>query len=79
MENLTNQIFELENGKKYLVLRQAAYKGVSYFLAVAVSEDEKDFVNEFVFLQKVDSEDFYVKEVTDPEILNILAQNIKID
>ena len=80
MENLTNQVLEVSDGKKYFVLRQAAYKGHTYFLAAVVTDDENDFTNEFAFLEKVDEDgEFYVQEVTDKEILNILAQNIKLD
>lgn len=80
MENLTNQVLEVNNGKKYFILRQAAYKGTTYFLAALVNDDESNFTNEFVFLEKVDENDkFYLKEVTDTDILNILAQNIKLD
>ena len=31
MENLTNQVLELANGKKCFILRQAVYKGNTYF------------------------------------------------
>ena len=80
MENLTNQVLALANGKKFFVLRQAVYKGTTYFLSALVSADEENFTNEFVFLEKVDENDkFYLKKVTDTEILNILAQNIKLD
>ena len=70
----------LKKSQKYFILRQAAYKGTTYFLAALVNDDESNFTNEFVFLEKVDENDkFYLKEVTDTDILNILAQNIKLD
>ena len=81
MENLTNQILRLENGKHYLVLRQAAYKGNTYFLAAEVTEDEEEFTNEFQFFTKVpkDNGEFVIKKVTDPEVLEVLSKNIKLD
>ena len=80
MENLTNQVLELRSGKKYFVLRQAAFRGNTYFLAAVVTEDEENFTNEFTFLERVDENGkFLVKKVNDPEILNVLAQNIKLD
>ncbi len=84
MENLTNQVLELRDGKKYFVLRQAAYKGGSYFLAAEVTPDGEDFTNNFIFLEKVVGENdgnagFAVKEVKDPVILDVLAKNIKLD
>lgn len=79
MENLTNQILDLANGKKYFVLRQAVYKGNTYFLAAGVTEDEEDFTNDFVFLQKVEDNGLKVKKVTDQAVIEVLAKNIKID
>ena len=49
MENLTNQILELGNGKKYFVLRQAAYKGETYYLCAEVTDNEEEFTNNFAF------------------------------
>ncbi len=79
MENLTNQILDLANGKKYFVLRQAVYKGTTYFLGAEVTDDEEDFTNNFVFLEKVGTEGLKVKKVTDENIISILAKNIKIE
>lgn len=79
MENLTNQILDLANGKKYFVLRQAVYKGNTYFLAAGVTDDEEDFTNDFVFLQKVEDNGLKVKKVTDQAVIEVLAKNIKID
>ena len=80
MENLTNQVLELKSGKKYFVIRQAAYKGKTYFLAAVVTSDEENFTNEFTFLERIDENGkFLVKKVTDDAILNVLAQNIKLN
>ena len=80
MENLTNQVLTLANGKGYLVLRQAVYRGVVYYLAAEVTPDGEDFTNEFVFFEKVDTDgQFNVKKVQDDAILKVLASNIKLD
>ena len=80
MDNLTNQILKLNNGVSYFVLRQAAYKGVTYFLGAEVTSDGEDFTNKFAFLEKIDVDGkFCVKEVTDKSVLEILAKNIKLD
>ena len=79
MENLTNQVLALANGKKFFVLRQAVYKGTTYFLSAELTEDEEDFTNNFIFLQKVGDEGLKVKKVTDQNIIDILAKNIKLD
>lgn len=79
MENITNQILNLRNGKKYFVLRQAVYKGVTYFLGAEVTPDGEDFTNNFVFLERVGDVNFTVKKVTDQAIIDVLAKNIKIE
>ena len=79
MENLTNQILELDNGEKYFVLRQAVYKGKTYYFGAEVTEDEEDFTNEFVFLEKIGDEGLKVKKVKDQAIIEVLAKNIKIN
>ena len=79
MENLTNQVITLDNNQKYFILRQALYKGKTYYLAAEVTEDEENFTNKFLFLErKDDGGEFYVEEVTDEKILSVLAKNIKI-
>ena len=80
MENLTNQVLTLASGKGYLVLRQAAYRGNVYYLGAEVTPDGEDFTNEFVFFERVEKDGkFNVKKVTDPEILQVLGKNIKLD
>lgn len=85
MENLTNQILELDDGSKYFVLRQAAYKGKTYYFAGEIEDNEEEFTGEFIFLEKINSEDdsegggFSVEEVVDPDVLRVLAKNIKLD
>ena len=79
MDNITNQVLELDNGKKYFVLRQAVYKGVTYFLGAELTADEEDFTNDFIFLERVGNDDLMVKRVTDKSIIEILAKNIKIE
>ena len=79
MENLTNQILDLKNGEKYFILRQAVYKGITYYFGAEVTEDEEDFTNNFVFLEKVGEEGLKVKKVKDQAIIEVLAKNIKIN
>ncbi|MDD6272534.1 MAG: hypothetical protein PUA90_03325 [bacterium] len=80
MENLTNQVLKLANKKNYFVLRQASYKGKTYYFTAEVTPDENDFTNQFVFLERIEVDGkFAVVEVKDKQILSVLAQNIKLD
>lgn len=80
MKNITNQIITLSNGVKFYIIRQAIYKGTTYFLAAKVTDNEEDFTNEIAFLEKVDKDnDSYVKVVEDGETLSVLMNNINLD
>lgn len=80
MENLTNQIIKLGNGKSYFILRQATYKGTTYFLGAEVTPDHEDFTNNFAFLEQIVVDGtMYTREVKDKAIIEVLAKNIKLD
>ena len=80
MNNLTNQVLKLQNGKNYFVVRQAAYRGVTYYFGVELTADEEDFTNNFLFFERIEEDGvFKVKKVKDPEILKVLSENIKLD
>lgn len=80
MKNLTNQIIELKNGKNYFIVRQATYHDKTYYFGAEVTADEENFTNNFLFFERIDKDGkFLVKEVKDPNIIEILAKNIKIN
>lgn len=80
MENLTNKIIELRNGKKYLVIRQATYLGDTYYYVGLLTENEEDVTDDFTFLKrKEDNGVAFVEEVTDKSLLEVLAKNITIN
>ena len=80
MNNLTNQVLKLANGHRYFVLRQAAYQGKTYYFGAELTEDAEDFTNQFIFLERIEQDGkFLVVEVKDPEIVSVLANNIKLD
>ena len=54
MINRINQVMELANGKKYVVIKQAIYKGDNYFVAIRTTDNEEDVTDEFVVFQEVD-------------------------
>lgn len=80
MENLTNQIIKLGNDKSYFILRQATYKGTTYFLGAEVTPDQEDFTNNFAFLEQIVVDGaMYTREVKNQDIIEVLAKNIKLD
>jgi len=79
VDNLTNKVIELKNNKKYFIIRQAVYKGNTYYFAAELTQDEEDITDNFKFLKKAsDKEGFVVTEEKDKAILEVLAKNIKM-
>ena len=80
MENITNQVIELASGQKFYIVRQALYKGTTYYLAAKVTADEEDFTNEVAFLEKKEENGKeYVKVVEDKNVLSVLLNNISLE
>lgn len=80
MENITNKVLELNNGKKYFIVRQLVYNDTTYYFAALLTDDEEDFEDEFTFLERYEKDgEMFAREVTDKKIIEILAKNIHID
>ena len=75
MENRTNKIIKFSNEEKYFVLKQAVYKGKSYYMTVKTTPDGEDFTDEFQILQE-DNRDgkLYFSRVNDEQVLNVLLK-----
>lgn len=77
MENRTNQVIELLNGKEYLVIRQVVYKGDTYFVTSEIFNDGEDFDKELTFLKEVkESDKSYVEKVEDKDIIVTILKHI---
>lgn len=53
MINRINQIMELANKEKYLVLKQAIYKEKNYYVALQVTDDEENITEKVVVFEQV--------------------------
>lgn len=75
MENRTNKIIKFSDEEKYFVLKQAVYKGKSYYMTVKTTSDGEDFTDEFQILQE-DNRDgkSYFSRVNDEETLKVLLK-----
>ena len=77
MENRIHQVMELENGKKYVVIKQAIYKGHNYFVAARLTDDEEDVLEEFVMFEEVEQAgESAVLEVKDPNICKMVCKYV---
>ena len=78
--NYIHKVLTFEDNKKYVVVNQAIYHGKNYILIVGVTPDGEDFTNAFTFFERIKEDGkFLIKEVTDPDVLALLAKNIKLD
>lgn len=77
MENKTNQVLELANGKEYVVLRQVVYKGDTYYVTSEIHNDGDDFDKNLTLLKEtIEDEKTYVNIVRDPDIINVVMNHI---
>ena len=77
---MTNHIHEkmtLEDGKKYIVMKQAIYKNENYYVAVRLTEDEQDVKEEYkVFHEILVEGETRVEEVTDLSVFNLVLSYV---
>ncbi len=79
MENKISKIFTLADNSKYIVVKQAVYKGETYYLLSKINDEETDILNEFKFVKEiVSAEDTFLKEVEDKNILTILIKHFDL-
>lgn len=75
MENIINHIITLDNNEKYMIVNQAIYQKKNYFLAVKVTEDEEDVLNEIKLLEETDvNGEKAVIIVQDEKIIELLTK-----
>jgi len=75
MENRTNKTIKFSEDEKYFILKQAVFKGNSYFLTVRITPDGNDFTNEFAVLQEKERDGhLYFSRVNDTKTLGILLK-----
>lgn len=80
MENRTNQIIELGDGTKYIIVRHLVYQDESYYISNRITDDEKDLLEEIMIMHEVKKDGkVYVEKVVDPEILQVLINNAEIE
>lgn len=75
MENRINQIIELEDGNKYIILKQAIYHEQNYFTAARISDDEQEIHEEFHLLHEINEDgETYIETVTDDSLVQLLLK-----
>ena len=79
MENRINQVMELADGRKYVVIKQAIYKGNNYFVSMRLTDDEEDILDEIVVFQEVEHEgQKSVQKVKDPNLFSVICKYVGV-
>lgn len=80
MENRTNQIVELGDGTKFIIIRHLVYKDESYYISNRITDDEKDLLDEIMIMREVKQNGkTFVEKVVDPDILSTIISNAQIE
>lgn len=79
MENRTNQIMTLQDGKEYAIVRHIVYQGRTFYLAVEMTKDKEDIKEDSLDLleQIMYKGQESIKKVRDAELTKIILENIK--
>lgn len=80
MENRTNQIIELGDGTKYIIVRHLVYKDETYYISNRITDDEQDLLEEVMIMHEVKKDGkTYIEKVVDPELLQVIINNAQIE
>jgi len=77
MENRINQVMELADGNKYVVMKQAFYKNENYYVTAKLTENEDDVLEEFLVFKQVNNngQDCMLK-VDDPSLVKLVCKYV---
>lgn len=76
MENKINKVITIENGKKFIIMKQAIYHDENYFVAARVNEAETEVSEDFHLLHEFVKDGVtYIETVTDNNLAKLLLEN----
>lgn len=70
---------QLDDGKKYVVFKQAIYKGSNYYVAAELDENEEPLDSFRFFKETKENDEVFVEAVTDENVIELLIQYLKLD
>ncbi len=77
MTNRINQVMELADGKKYVIIKQAIYKGDTYYVSLRLTDDEENVMEELVIFEEVDiNGQKSVKKVNDYNLAKLIFKYV---
>lgn len=79
MNNRINQVVQLDDGNKYVILRQVVYKNESYYIASKIDEKNNPSPDEISFFHQIEvTGQLKLEEVTNNELMQYLYNYMKI-
>lgn len=77
MENRIGQVMSLENGKKYVVMKQAVYRNNNYFVAALLTETEEDILDEIAFFKEIEIDGKQgIEIVKDSKLIDLISKHV---
>lgn len=79
MENKTNKIVTLQDGREYGIYRHILYQGRTFYLASELTEDKEDLKEDLIVLEQVlyEGKDS-IKIIKDANLVKTILENIEI-
>ena len=79
MDNRINQVVQLDDGNKYVILKQVVYKNDSYYIAVKLDENNNPLSDEISFFHQIEiNGQLKFEEVTNNDLMQYLYNYMKI-
>lgn len=77
MENRTNQVIKLKNGKEFLILRQVIYKTEIYYVTSEIFENEGFDQDIKIFKETVGNGNINLSVVNNQDVIKIITKYIE--
>ncbi len=79
MENNTNKIVILQDGREYAIYRHILYQGRTFYLAFELEKDRENLKEDLVVLEQLKYEgQESIKIVKDAEIIKTILENVEV-
>ena len=79
MDSKINQVIKLDDGNKYVILKQAIYKNDNYYIASKLDLYNNPLADEIFFFHQIEMDgQLKLEEVTNQELMKYLYNYMKI-
>ena len=79
MNSTVNLMFKLDNGIKYVILKQAIYKNEDYYIASKLDHHNNPIADDITFFHQIDfNGQVKMEEVTDIKLMKFLYNYMQL-